>query len=161
MTDLVDLNPIGVEALDELQSLIERSADYYEQVYGHPPGPAEATSVYSVLPDGVETYDTKILLAVIKESRMVGVIDAVRDWPSPGTWAVGLLLLEPGVRGRGLGTVVLERLEDRAAAEGAAQLRVGVQVANEGGLRFWQRNGFVPLDPEVAEAPQRLVKKLG
>ncbi|HEV8194786.1 MAG TPA: hypothetical protein VGP82_25320 [Ktedonobacterales bacterium] len=78
---LVALTP---EDGPEVQALPERSADYSELVMGLPPGPAEAQSLYIDLPEG-KGYEDKLLLGVFTgERRLVGVLDAIRDYPEPG-----------------------------------------------------------------------------
>ena len=87
---LVALTP---EDGPEVQALMERRADHAELVMGLPPGPAEAQSLYMGLPEG-KGYEDKLLLGVFTtQRRLVGVLDALRDYPKPGEWWIGLLLL--------------------------------------------------------------------
>jgi hypothetical protein len=72
------------ERLDEdvapVQSVIERAEDYYERVHGHPPGPAEAHSVFMFIPEGPTSYEDKLLLGAFDEDGpLVGFVDAARE----------------------------------------------------------------------------------
>src|SRR5262249_12683756 len=132
-----------------VQALLERSADYAELVMGVPPRPAEAQSLYIDLPEG-KGYADKFLLGIFSgrkgEQRLVGVLDAIRDYPEPGEWWIGLLLLEPEQRGHGLGERAFRALEHWAGARGASGIRLAVLEHNVRAKRFWQRLGFVELE---------------
>ncbi len=71
--------------------------------------------------------------------RMFCVIDAISDYPEAGTWVLGLLLVAPEHRGKGLGREIVGKF---AAWTGARRLRLGVQTTNVSGRAFWDRLGF-------------------
>lgn len=126
----------------DLQDLFERSADYFQTVFGLPVGPAEAQSAFLALPEH-KTYDDKFLLGIIDDQDvLVGHLDLIRDHPDDGVWTIGVFLLAPDVRGSGLGTEILERTAQWAATRGARTLRIDVVDWNERGLRFLERAGF-------------------
>jgi len=125
-----------------LQGLLERAADYTELVTGVPPGPAEARSLLTVLPEG-KTQDDKLVLGVLDpEGVLIGVFDVIRDFPATGTWLIGLLLLDPEHRGRGLGRRLFEAFAHWSETKGASVIRIGVAEHNPDALRFWTRLGF-------------------
>lgn len=127
---------------DELQRLFEECEAYFDLVFGLPVGPAEVQSAFIALPEG-KTYEDKYLLGVIDDAdRMVGHIDAVKDYPAPGDWSIGILLLAPGVRGRGLGTSLYDGLRQWARSQGANALRIGVVEWNEAALGFCESFGL-------------------
>jgi GNAT superfamily N-acetyltransferase len=129
-----------------LQALLERSRDFFELVYGHPPGPAEAQSLFVGLPEGKD-YDDKFLLGLYNDAwTLVGVIDAIRDYVEPGRWALGLLLIDPSRRGARLGREAYEGFERWAAALGARLVRIAVQRQNEAARRFWEGIGFAAVE---------------
>lgn len=136
-----------------VQDLCERCADYLELITGLPPGSAEAQSLYVALPEG-GSYDDKALIGVFTASgnALIGVIDAVRDAPEPGEWWLGVLLLNPAHRQRGLGTRLTHRLEAWMAALDARAIRLSVMEQNTRALAFWRRLGFV----EIERRPPRL-----
>lgn len=128
------------------QTLLERAADYSELVMGLPPGPAEAQSLYTDLPEG-KGYEDKLLLGVYTaDHQLVGVLDAVRDYPEPGEWWIGLFLLQPDVRGQELGDRMYRVFETWAGAQGAHGIRLAVLEQNVNGERFWRRRGFEELE---------------
>lgn len=156
----VELTPIGETDLRAVQDVLDRSSDYYQRVVGHPAGPAEATSIYAVLPDGVASYDDKLLLGVVDQvAELIGIADVVRDWPHRGSWVIGLLLLVPEARGRGIGREALQLIEARAASEGAESMRAAVYRGNPA-LGFWRRQGYVDATNDASTDPIPLTKGL-
>lgn len=143
-----------------LQALLERCSDYYERVVGCAPGPAEAQGLYAALPEGVDSYERKLLAAIELGDRMVGVVDIIRDWPQTGTWILGLLMLEPAARERGLGSAVAGIVEERARSGGALRLRIGVAAVNDGARRFWERLGYEEAEAADGARVAVLVKQL-
>ena len=147
---LIALTPDDVP---DVQALLERSADYSELVMGLPPGPAEAQSLYIDLPEG-KGYEDKLLLGVFTtERRLVGVFDAIRDYPELGEWWIGLLLLEPKQRSQGLGERTYQVFERWAGTHGAQGIRLAVLEQNTRAERFWRRLGFEELE---RKPPRRL-----
>jgi GNAT superfamily N-acetyltransferase len=147
------VSPLTAEDGQEVQALMERCSDHAELTMGLLPGPAEAQSLYAQLPEGKD-YDDKILLGIYTaERQLVGVLDAVRDYPEPGEWYIGLLLLEPAQRRHGLGERVYRAFERWAASQGAQGIRLAVVEQNVDGERFWRRLGFTEIR---RTAPQRL-----
>ncbi|HEY2565355.1 MAG TPA: GNAT family N-acetyltransferase [Acidimicrobiales bacterium] len=51
--------------------------------------------------------------------------------------------VRPDARGRGVGTVVLAALEDRARSVGVHVMVAALDAGNDGSLRFHQRAGFI------------------
>ena len=77
------------------------------------------------------------------ERRLVGALDAIRDYPEPGEWWIGLLLLEPKVRNNhGLGGRIFQVCERWLAAQEADGIRLAVLEQNVRAARFWRRFGM-------------------
>ncbi len=127
-----------------LQALLASAADYFLLVYGAPPGPSAAESAFADRPPGTRPEDKHLLGLFDHAGALIGVLDAVRDYPQPGTWWLGLLLLAPEHRGRGLGTQAYFAFERWAARLGARAIGLGIVEGNERACRFWRRIGFAP-----------------
>lgn len=131
---------------EPVQRLMEVCADYIEMAQGTPPGPAEAQSLYVGLPQGKE-YDDKFLIGIFNlANELVGVVDLIRDYPATGQWWLGLLLLAPQERGKGVGKMVMDGLIRWLAGRGAQELRLAVVKENERARCFWERLGFMPIE---------------
>ncbi|WP_377194574.1 GNAT family N-acetyltransferase [Ruegeria meonggei] len=68
---------------------------------------------------------------------------------STGTWFVNALATYPSSRNRGIGTVLLAKVEEQARRAGYSEISIQVYGQNTGALRLYQRLGFEP----VAQAP--------
>jgi GNAT superfamily N-acetyltransferase len=139
--------------LDDLQGLLERGADYFALHEDRPTTATEARDLFAEVPDGTPAED-KLMIGLLSPA-LHGVVDIVCDWPRPGTWMIGLLLLDPVARGRGAGTQIVDALDAAAAGAGADTLRIAVIPANPGAMRFWTRLGFRPV-PVVGVHPSAI-----
>lgn len=145
-----ELRPADAPAL---QDLFEAGADYFERCYGVPPGPAEGESAFVALPDGANREDKSLYGVFDDGGSLVGVVDAVRGWPQADTLMLGLLLVAPEWRDRGVGAAVLEGMADAWRAAGMRRIRVGVVRRNARALAFYSRLGFTEAE--------RVVRRLG
>jgi GNAT superfamily N-acetyltransferase len=128
--------------LPALQDLLEKCADYMELVSGSPTSSNEAEMLVASLPPGKSLDDKYIIGIFDKTMHMVGFVDALKDYPDAGDWWVGLLLLTPNARGRGIGTQLYRAFESWASAQGAKRVYLGVIEANPRAHAFWERLGF-------------------
>jgi GNAT superfamily N-acetyltransferase len=135
------LKLLNLDDAPALQDLLERCADFSQLVEGEPPSAHAAQDMLTDLPPGKSLAD-KFLFGIFREDILVGVLDAVRDYPQNGVWWLGLLLLDPAQRGRGAGVQALNVFAGLASKQGAQALMLGVVEENQSGLRFWRRMGF-------------------
>jgi GNAT superfamily N-acetyltransferase len=133
---------LGPDDFPALQALLERSADYFYLVEGQPPRPDEATNLAKDCPPGWTTADKLLIGITDQENSLLAVIDGMCGYPKEGIFWIGLMLVDPSKRGRGLGTRILAGFENWAASQGAKQIRLGVVEENVKALRFWQRSGY-------------------
>ncbi|MFD8674400.1 GNAT family N-acetyltransferase [Streptomyces seoulensis] len=126
-----------------LLKMFEECEDWFTAATGLPSAPGDVQSLYYALPEGADPGD-KVLLLVERGGEVAGLVDAVRDWPEPGAVAVGLFLLAPWARGRGLGRAVAESL----LARGAARVTATVPAGWRAGERFLEGLGFALGAPE-------------
>ena len=134
----------------QLQHLLELCADSAELTFGHPPGPADAQSLFYAGPEegagtqGRDAAGRKMLLGIKTpgSDRMAGVLDGFAGYPAPGVWYIGLLLLAPDVRGQGVGNEIVEAFARAAAGHGAYEIQLNVVEDNQRGRRFWSSCGF-------------------
>jgi RimJ/RimL family protein N-acetyltransferase len=128
--------------LPDLQDMLEKCTDYMELVYGSPTSSNEAEMLVASLPPGKSLDDKYIIGIFDKTMQMLGFVDAVRDYPDAGDWWVGLVLMTPNARGRGIGSQLYRAFESWAVGQGAQRVYLGVIEANRRAHTFWERLGF-------------------
>ncbi|MGW2487836.1 GNAT family N-acetyltransferase [Streptomyces sp. NPDC001606] len=122
-----------------LLRLFEECEDWFLAATGLPSGPGDVQGLYYALPEGASP-DDKVLLVLERDGVVAGVVDAVRNHPEPGAVAVGLFLLAPWARGRGLGRLLAASLLARAGD--TATVTATVPPGWPSGERFLERLGF-------------------
>ncbi len=115
----------------------------------------ESWAVRSGLYRALLAKPTTVLLLAKKGGSVIGyglahVVDRSETWLAD-TWATGGLIGEieslavaPVQRGRGIGTLLLDRLESELAAAGACDMVLGVLHGNADAIRLYRRRGFQP-----------------
>ena len=93
---------------------------------------------------------TRVLLAAYDGEAIVGTVQLVHAWPpnQPHRADVTKLLVHRSARGRGVGRLLMERLEDEARADGKTLLVLDT-VSESDAHRLYGRLGWV----EVGEIP--------
>jgi len=144
--------------LELLQDLLERSADYSKLVTGLPPNPSDAQRLFEDVPKGKLAQD-KILIGIYSSpDRLIGVLDAVRNHPSLGNWWLGLLLIDPLYRRKGLGEEIISAFENWIVEFGAKDIYLGVVEENHRALQFWQKIGFEIIDKRPPKKSGNLIQ---
>ncbi len=137
---------LGEEDAATIQALLEKAGDYTLMVDGRPPSPDGYREILTDLPPG-KTPDDKLAMGIYENgTALIGLLDAVRNYPEPGIWWIGQLLVDPTRRGQGLGEAIYHSFETWAAQCGAVGIGLGVVQVNARALRFWQRLGFTTLE---------------
>ena len=66
-----------------------------------------------------------------------------------GTLVVDQLLVAPGHERRGVGRRLLAHAEEYAVMQGLPELLIVVEADNVPARSFYERSGFVPVEPEL------------
>ena len=77
---------------------------------------------------------------------------------APGVWHAGRIAVQRGLRGQGVGRLLLAAVADKARAQGARTLELGAQYDKQG---FYEAVGFAPygepyLDEGYPHVPMRM-----
>lgn len=127
---------------DTIQDLYVRCTAFVELVEGRPPAADEGLDLLHAKPPGVKD-ENKLVFGIFEDGQMIGALDILRGYPDPGVWYLGLLMLSPDTRGRGLGAQAYSATRQWVEACGGKAVRLVVQAQNDAALRFWERQGFV------------------
>ncbi len=145
---------ISGSAVAELRELLERCADFEVMVTGSPPDAHAAADLLVEVPPDHALRD-KLVIGVWTDQGLTAAIDLLRDFPDPHAWYLGILLVAPEARGRGLGAAIVAALRPWVVAQGGWTIRLIVQEQNPAALRFWSRQGFVEVGAAVQELEDR------
>jgi ribosomal protein S18 acetylase RimI-like enzyme len=125
-----------------IDDLAQRCADYTLMLTGEPPSHDSSADFFAAIPEG-KTRDDMLKLGVFDHAgKLIGLVDIARDHPAPGTWYLGLLLIDPAARSQGIGAAVVRGVKAQAARSGATRLMLSVVAENERALKFWTSLGF-------------------
>lgn len=121
---------------------MEQCADFSLLVEGRPPSSIAAREELEGLPPGKELSDKFVFGLRGQDGRLLGVIESIRHYPDTRTWWLGLLLLAPDQRGKGMGATFYRAFERWVQAQGISRIALGVIEENHTGLEFWRAMGF-------------------
>jgi ribosomal protein S18 acetylase RimI-like enzyme len=126
-----------------LQRLLERCSDYYELHEGWST-PADAGEYELTLDTKAPKTADLLVLGLEEESgrELDAAVQVLIDAPEPGTWWIGLLIVAPELRSRGLGSHLVRLTLAAAAEAGAGTMKLAVSLNNPRGQRFWENAGF-------------------
>lgn len=129
-----------------VQSLCERCSDFSKLMEGEPPGKDAGKDILFDLPPGKELKDKYVLGIYKEEDLLIGVIEMVKNFKTLGEWTIGLFMMDPSERGKGLGRKVHEIIRNWVFEKGGRKLRIGVIEENDKGHIFWCKMGYVEVD---------------
>ena len=89
---------------------------------------------------------------VEEDGRVLGAAGGGLTGPAAGELFV--LYLEPAERGRGLGTLLLDRVIEQVRALGAEEIRTSVYDGNMKGIPFYEARGFEKTEKQQAYASE-------
>jgi GNAT superfamily N-acetyltransferase len=135
-----------------LQSLFDRCSEFFELTEGAAGNAADELRLRAPGKSAEETF----CFGAFRDDRLVGFIHLTRDHPKPNEWWLGLLLLDPDVRGAGLGVEVHEALRSWSLANDARVMWLGVLEQNPLADRFWRRLGYVERERQPWVSPAGL-----
>ena len=128
----------------ELQRVFEDAPTYAHRITRALPGPADAQSTYTALPEG-KCYDDKFVFGIYLAGEMVGCADLIRGYPDPATALLGLLVISERHQRQGIGRRAYALIEQVIRNwRSCDRARIGVVRTNEAVLGFWTHLGFKP-----------------
>ncbi|HEY6138487.1 MAG TPA: GNAT family N-acetyltransferase [Thermoanaerobaculia bacterium] len=125
----------------QVQRLFERCADFFVLTEGEPPAPDLAEKELTFAIPGSSADDTACF-GVFDGDRLTAFALLLPEPRKPSEWWLGLLLLDPAERSRGLGPRIHKELVEWLAEQGATKLWIAVLAQNEAAERFWRRIGY-------------------
>ena len=106
----------------------------------------------TALPPGKELGD-KLYTGFFSGGALTAVLDAVLDYPAPGTAFLGFFMLDRAGQGRGEGSALLGQILAALRALGYGLVRLAVDEGNPQSAAFWTKNGFRFTGERFAHSP--------
>ncbi|WP_346292952.1 GNAT family N-acetyltransferase [Sphaerothrix gracilis] len=133
---------LTLQDADILQRLYEQCTAFFHLTDGLSPAPTAAREEFDDLPAGKTSADNYIFGLFNAQQELAGMIAGIRHYPDAQTWWIGLMMVAPEYRGRGLGADFYRAFERWVEAQGISKISLVAIEANERGLQFWLRMGF-------------------
>jgi GNAT superfamily N-acetyltransferase len=129
-----------------VQDLCERCSDFSLLVEGRLPEKDAGHDILFDLPPNKDLKD-KFVLGVYKNSdALIAVIDLIKDFKVQGEWTLGLMMIDPSERGKGLGKRLHECIKTMVSESKCKTLRIGVVEENYKAYEFWKGMGYIEVD---------------
>jgi ribosomal protein S18 acetylase RimI-like enzyme len=129
-----------------VQVLCEQCPDYFKIVKNEKPGKDAGHEILTDLPPGKNLSDKFVFGFFNADGKLIAVADVVRGWKDEDEWTIGLLLIHPAERGRGLGKTIHEFIKNFAKTNDAVKLRIGVVEQNIKAINFWTKQGYQKIE---------------
>lgn len=145
---MIPILPAGITARrlhadpEAVTAFCEQADAFFRLVRGASSAAENARDLLSSRPAGVP-LDRKHVVGFERNGAVVAIVDLLEAYPSEAEWYVGVLVLSPHERGRGLGTALWNAVEHWIRAEGGRHVRLIVQEQNPDAARFWRSVGFI------------------
>ncbi|MDB4955155.1 MAG: hypothetical protein JWO36_2724 [Myxococcales bacterium] len=129
-----------------IRQLFDERSDFFRLINGD--AAFEAEQIFGDVPPSKHPKDKLVfgISAQRADDRIIGLVELLRGYPTQDDWCIGLLLIVPAHRGRGLGAATIAAVIQFVASAGGRTLQLVVQAQNSAALQFWQRHGFVIRD---------------
>jgi ribosomal protein S18 acetylase RimI-like enzyme len=145
---------LGDPDLPRLKGLCISCTAFYELVEGQPATEGMAAEILGPL-EPKYAHGTKHVWGVELQGNLIAVAELLQGHPSIHDRYIGLLLVAPELRQKGLGTQFCVMILKWMAVHGAETVRLVVHRQNVIARRFWERQGFVT-EREVVKRSGRL-----
>ena len=133
---------LTIEDAPDVQSLYESCSDYHLAHEGTPTRGTAGREELESLPPGRSMEDKFPFGIYAPEGELLAYLELFRNYPTEPEWWLGLLMLDPKMRGRGLGTQIFRVASRWAAKNGAGAIQLAVLEGDPAAQRFWARHGF-------------------
>lgn len=143
----------GLESIERVAPMWETLRRHHVAVVPHLPAqpPLRSWELRRELYESVLAEPDAFVLVACEDGADLGYAVVALHGGPDDTWVTGdriaeveTLAVVPEARGRGIGTALLDRVDEELATLGVHDLRIAVVPANVAAMRFYERRGLVP-----------------
>lgn len=125
-----------------IQTIFEKCEDYLLLVNGYEVNQNTGRDEYFSMPPG-KTEDDKIVIGIFdQKNEIISYIDVVKNYPEEESYWIGLLLVDPLQRSKGVGERIISEFIKKVKTIGVSYIKLGVVEENEKAYKFWKKIGF-------------------
>jgi GNAT superfamily N-acetyltransferase len=158
----LEIRRVGTESIDRLAPLWEALRQHHISVLPHLPAQSANRSweIRRTLYTQVLSDPDAFALVAVLDGRDVGYTVVALHHGPDDTWVTGDRIAEvetlsvlPDVRRSGVGSALLDRVDNELTRLGVRDLRIAVIPANTDAARFYERRGLLPFLTILANFP--------
>lgn len=138
------------------EQLLLETTDHFTDYKENPPTKEEVLDFFNDLPENV-TADKKYLYGIFDDSKLIGFIDWLEDYPTAQQAIIGYFALTSDYRHIGLGHSLYEALEKTAQETGNTCISLKTAEGDDYALAFWTKEGFKHVGDVVSEYGKGLI----
>lgn len=142
--------------IDDVFELMRQNTYFYSKTQAHDITIEECREDIYALPPGTD-ISQKYYVAFYKGNECAAVLDYIEGYPNNTVAFIGLFMLHPKFHRTGIGSRIISSFIDCAQRSGFAEIKLGCFEANEIGLSFWRRMGFIQEKTSVRETDGMLL----
>jgi GNAT superfamily N-acetyltransferase len=142
--------------INDVFELMKQNTYFYSKTQAHDITIEECREDIYALPPGTE-ISQKFYVALFKGNECAAVLDYIEGYPNKSVTFIGLFMLHPKFHRTGIGSRIIRNFIDCAQSSGFAEIKLGCFEANEIGLSFWRRMGFIEEKTSVRETDGMLL----
>lgn len=135
------LEIISEANLGEVYAMLRTNAYFYQRTQEHAVTVEECRDDITALPPG-KSLVSKAYFAVYEDGKCLAAIDFIEGYPDHKTGYLGLFIVDAERHGQGIGTKILNVIEEAAKELDFQYLQLACHETNEKGFLFWLKKGF-------------------
>lgn len=133
---------LGPDDADEVYSMLLTQPLYFRSI-GAEPSLGSVVGDMTVLPPGCDPKQKHFV--GFFDNGLAAVMDLIAGYPDETACYIGFFAVRAERSGSGYGSKILAGVLDELKRSGYAKVRLAYSPANPRAVRFWTKNGFVPI----------------
>jgi len=140
--DGYEILPITKENHMGVMPIYETNQDFFILTEGKEATPTGIIESIIAVPDGFG-MEGKNFVGLWKDGKPVAALDLFVGYPNSDCVWVGILLVHGSLKGKSIGTKIMNAIFTATKTAGMKDIMLGVIATNTRGIDFWRKIGFV------------------